>query len=99
MSDDMYAQLKTTVTMNSGDEDVYGWAMEWLFVIAHTLDHRGASIPADWGYRDSILCDGIDSEDSWETEMISHYPDDALLRMGKIIDRYITWVKLAGKDY
>jgi len=101
-----YQELYETATMYAGDGDVWGWGMSWFFATAHVLHHMtDTDIPAEWQYRHGIGCDGTRWRDDAETdEAASLYEsgivtDADLIAFGDVINRYLDWCRMAGRDY
>lgn len=95
-----YQRLRNTARENYYG-DPHGWAMGWLYSVADTLYHRKADIPYQWGFAHGMGCDGTNDGNEWESEMIAWSDVDSyeLRNFGHTLNRYIDWVKLAGRDY
>ncbi len=99
---------RTTGMPDDVQYDPFGASMMTLGDIAHALEHAGEEMPSSWGYRDSIICHGLEPHESGEddtaimlTEMVA---DGALtwqgLRdAGNVLDRYIGILTTQGRDY
>lgn len=106
----MNQHIKETIALDSGDEDVYGHAIEHMFGIAETLYATGESLPPEWEFHDpwprerrlQLIEDGEDGWASAEYLAILRKglaTADDLRHAGAVLTRYITRLKRAGLDY
>ena len=78
-----------------GFDDPWGDTMSWWFATAEVLYHNGVKLPDEWEFSDSPMHPS--SADEWDHEY--GWNTDDLLRFGKVLTRYATLLKTAGKDY
>ena len=89
--------------------DRWGSAMGALGEIAHALEHYGRDyVPAAWGYRDSMICHGLERHSSGEDDQartvaayIARSPEREreIVRAGNVLDRWIGCLDRAGLSY
>lgn len=88
--------------------DPYGAAMGHMFAIADVLHHT-VGTPADWKYRHSPINDDaglshiIDDQDWPDSEYVYYADGRAGIAMltyaGRVMDRYLRFVRRAGRGY
>jgi len=79
--------------------DSWGTAMQWFFTIADELYfEREITVPSEWEFRPSPLGPSNDDDDL-TTQMVRGYDDETLVAFGNILNRYVRFLKRAGKYY
>jgi len=100
----IHPAIRTTLTMDSGDGDVFGWGMDHWFDVAETLHRAGETIPTSWQYVPSPVMLSHEPESIFVADLSADLregaitPDD-LRRAGDVLGRYIQHVKFHGTDY
>lgn len=100
----MNKAAKSIMALDSGDSDLWGWAMSHWFGIAGTLQrHEPEAIPSAWHYRPGI---GVEEEVTeypdceWEDGFIfGDFTAADLVHAGNVLSRYADLLKLKGLDY
>jgi len=98
----VYDAIKYEVKAN-GLYDGYGESMAWMFAICDYIEHgldaeKPYIVPFDWRYSGSPF--GADIEASEYQTLIELKPDyETLLKIGRLLLRYIDRLKLKGLDY
>lgn len=97
-----YNAIKYEVKIN-GLYDGYGDSMAWLFAICDYIEHgldpeRPYLVPFDWRYSGSPF--GADVE-AYEYQTLSELKPDyeTLVKIGRVLVRYVDKLKVAGLDY
>lgn len=98
-----YQNLAGEFRMAFDGSDPWGSAMGWFFGVADVLWHAGEdSIPPEWEYGHSPVCDGPeDYPDAEISEMFDSGEIDLadLVRFGNMLSRYTDILRAAGHDY
>lgn len=99
--------IRWNITIDSGDDDAYGWALNHWFDIAETLYATEAAIPSDWTYhnpwsRQHTLTRLLNPSDGPENEMfelaregLATHPD--LTHAGNVLGRYMRRLNHLGR--
>jgi hypothetical protein len=83
--------------------DPWGSVMGWWFAIADVITEIDASqVPSEWEFHQSPF--GANTEAFEYSEILETMRDDGvtlddILHAGKVLTRYASQLKLAGKDY
>lgn len=94
-----FAQMKDEYRL-SCDGDAWGNAMAWWFTIADEIHFNRDCLecPASWRFRPSPLGASNDDDD-YIVGVVRDVDDVALIRFGRLIDRYARALRHAGQDY
>ena len=83
--------------------DGYGESMAWLFAICDYIEHgldpeKPYVVPFDWCYSGSPF--GADVE-AYEYQTLNELKPDyeTLIKIGRVLLRYVDKLKVAGRDY
>jgi len=82
------------------DYDQWGWVQGWRFALAEYIYfgcHRPDLVPE---FRPSAWYEP--DTDVWEfIELTNRGPftEDELIRVWRVLNRYVNWLKVAGKEY
>lgn len=102
----MHSAIRALLTQDSGDSDVWGWAIAHHFDIAATLYLRDESIPREWQYRPSpLMTEDVERSENLVTDDLLDMLDsnqitaDDIRYAGQVMFRYCNWAQRAGKDY
>lgn len=93
------------MVQQGSDGDSWGEAMGTFFAVADVIWHRTAeTIPSEWGYRHSPVCDEVDDESWPHSEIASMHADgdvsdEQLVSAGNVLSRYADLLEAAGQSY
>ena len=94
-----FDELKTEFKINFDSYDGFGSAMSALFTVCDVLQNTNDDlIPEEWDYRPSILGVELDPTD-YLTEIFLDTDPKALVKFGKILNRYINFLEYKGLTY
>lgn len=83
--------------------DSWNDALEAWFEAVGQMNKRGLPIPAEWDYSippvnpDGSKCDGTEPESPWY-EMFSEFDNETIIKIAKVMDRYLSFLKFKGKN-
>lgn len=95
-----YKDVRKIVSELYDKGDPWGSTMCALFDVAGELHFRSAPIPTEWEYRPGGTSDGDPRE-----EESAYYEDfkmadtEALVKLGRVLDRHSGRIRAAGRDY
>ena len=92
-----YKDIKHDMMLGHDSHDPWGWAMLWWFEVCDEMRRRDLEIPPAWEFRPGLDLD--QDEDSYESETLGLADDDALERLGNVLQRYTRILASQGRSY
>ena len=94
-------------------DDLWGDARDHWFAVTEVAYHGGATIPPSWGFRDGAHTDADYLREVTDEATGGQYPDshyvawldagplglEMLLYTGRVLARYLGWLRRAGWEY
>lgn len=98
MSDYTYTEILTEYRLQADNYDPWGSAMGAWFDVAAELYRRDPDlVPLAWEYRPGAY--GISEPETYFGEICAETETDALVRLGRVLDRYCDKLRVSGRDY